>query len=172
MANLVLTLVGEDRPGLVSAVAKAVSDNDGSWDTGQLAQLAGKFAGIVLVAVPDEKRSDLVTALEALAAEGLSVSVTEGSPTGGSLASGTPLRLYLVGDDRPGIVQQISAVLAGQQISIERLETLTRPAPMTNEPLFEATAELVAPEGLDRDQLTAALESLANELMVDLDLGE
>ncbi len=52
MTPLVLTLIGDDRAGLVSAVAGAVSEHGGNWDRSQMAELAGKFAGIVLVTIP------------------------------------------------------------------------------------------------------------------------
>ncbi len=66
MAHLVLTLVGEDRAGLVRAVADAVSARGGNWERSELAELAGAFAGIVLVSVPDEQRDALVTDLRGL----------------------------------------------------------------------------------------------------------
>ena len=49
MATLVLTLIGDDRAGLVNAVAEVVARHGGNWERSQMAELAGKFAGIVLV---------------------------------------------------------------------------------------------------------------------------
>ena len=54
MATLVLTLIGDDRAGLVNAVAEVVARHGGNWERSQMAELAGKFAGIVLVTVPDD----------------------------------------------------------------------------------------------------------------------
>lgn len=48
MATFVLTVIGDDRPGLVSALSARVSARGGSWERGQLIHLAGKFAGVVL----------------------------------------------------------------------------------------------------------------------------
>ena len=53
MTTLVLTLIGDDRPGLVSAVSGPVEACGGTWQRSQLARLAGKFAGSVLVSVPE-----------------------------------------------------------------------------------------------------------------------
>jgi glycine cleavage system regulatory protein len=80
------------------------------------------------------------------------------------------LRLELIGQDRPGIISEISAALATRNVSILELETRTSSAPMSGEPLFEAKATLRVPNGLAPDDLRETLEDIANELMVDLDL--
>ena len=63
MATLVLTLIGDDRAGLVNAVAEVVARHGGNWERSQMAELAGKFAGIVLVTVPDDSVDALVSAV-------------------------------------------------------------------------------------------------------------
>ncbi len=55
MATFILTVLGDDRPGLVSALSAPISAHGGSWERSQMSRLAGKFAGIVLVAVPDAR---------------------------------------------------------------------------------------------------------------------
>lgn len=76
VATFVLTVVGDDRPGLVSSLSSTVADHGGNWLTSRMAQLAGQFAGIVLVEVPTERAGQLRESLEALAATGLRVEVT------------------------------------------------------------------------------------------------
>lgn len=167
MTKLVLTLLGDDRPGLVSAVSRAVSDHGGSWLESQLARLAGTFAGIALVDVPADSVSALRTTLA-----GLSDIVEVGMKDAAAPASndGRRLVLHLVGHDQPGIVRQITEVLASRGVSIEQLATATVEAPMAGGLLFEADAVLTAPEGVSTEELQEDLESLARELMVDLDL--
>ena len=171
MATLVLTVIGDDRSGLVSALSGVIAEHGGSWERSQMARLAGKFAGIVLVMVADDRADDLVAALRPLETDGLlEVTVERGAdePTAGESAR---LSLELLGADRPGIVHEISAALASRQVSIEELHTATREAPMAGGLLFEARASLVAPPGVSLDELQAVLEELANELMVDLSLS-
>ena len=64
MATLVLTVIGDDRAGLVNALADVVTAHGGNWERSQLAELAGKFAGIVQVSVADERADELAAALE------------------------------------------------------------------------------------------------------------
>lgn len=169
MAHLVLTILGDDQPGLVSAVSAPVNAHGGSWEHSQLAQLAGKFAGIVLVSVPDAETDALVADLVGLQDRGLHVQVERTDPP----AEDDRIRyeLELVGADRPGIIAEISALLADHQVSIEDLYTELIDAPMAGGRLFEARAVLVAPESASAEGLREALETLADRLMVDVHLS-
>jgi len=174
MATFVLTVIGDDRSGLVSALSGVIAAHGGSWERSQMARLAGKFAGVVLVAVPDDRADALVRELGPLRTEGLLDVTVERShdharPDGD--VGATRLSLELVGADRPGIVHDISRVLATRQVSIEELHTLTREAPMAGGMLFEARATLIAPSSVPIADLRAVLEELANELMVDIELS-
>lgn len=167
MTKLVLTLLGDDRPGLVSAVSRAVADHGGSWLESQLARLAGTFAGIALVDVPAEQVESLRSALAGLS-DIVEVGVKDAAAPPSSV--GRRLVLHLVGHDQPGIVRQVTEALASRGVSIEQLATATVEAPMAGGLLFEADAVLIAPEGVAVEELQTDLEALARELMVDLDL--
>ncbi len=168
MESLVLTLIGDDRAGLVNAVAEAITAHGGNWEHSQVAELAGRFAGIVLVTVPDDRSEELVAALEPL--KGL-LDITAHVAVGqASDDTTTIVSLGLMGSDRPGIVSDITRVLSQHRVNIESLTTSTRHAPMAGGVLFEASAELEITASVDLAALQASLEALANELMVDLTL--
>lgn len=170
MTSLVLTVIGNDRPGLVSAVSRCVEARGGSWQRSQMARLSGKFAGIVLVDLPDDEVVALEDALAALAAEGLQVLVARADgvhPIGREV---TDVQLHLLGQDRPGIVAEISAALAARDVGIDELLTDVREAPMAGGTLFEVEARLSVPVDTDIAGVRADLERLADELMVDLQL--
>lgn len=170
MAALVLTVTGDDRQGFVAAVSTAIKDVGGLWEAGHFSHLGGKFAGVLLVQLPDARIEDLTARLEPLADQGITVTferTDEPAPT-----YTDTLHLDLVGADRPGIVAEISSLLASRGVSIEELETSTEHAPMSGDLLFRAKALLAAPAGSDHRELRDALESVANELMVDLVLEE
>lgn len=168
MATLVLTLVGDDRTGLVNAVARAVTDHGGNWERSQVVELAGKFAGIVVVTVADDRSDELIAALEPLGGL-LDVNVQLAAEQSADQVT-TIITLDLVGTDHPGIVSDITRVLTEHGVNIESLTTATRHAPMAGGTLFEATAELEITPAVDLAALQASLELLANELMVDLTL--
>lgn len=168
--SLVLTVIGDDKPGIVERVADQVTAAGANWEESRMARLAGKFAGLLRVSVDAAASADLAARLTSLNATGLTVVVEETSD-----APAIPrraLRLELVGNDRPGIIRDISRVLAAQQINIEELETGVTSAPMSGELLFTATAHLSVPSSLTLDAVRSQLEALADELMVDLDLED
>jgi glycine cleavage system regulatory protein len=170
MATFSLTCIGDDRPGLVSALSAAVQRHGGSWEHSQMARLAGKFAGILQVTVPEDRAEALAADLTALKDIGLLVALERADePTKREVVR---LNLALLGADHPGIVAEISASLAGRGIGIEELTTTVREAPMAGGMLFEARAVLEAPPDTSTASLSALLEDLADELMVEISLSE
>lgn len=168
MATLVLTVIGDDRAGLVTALAEVVAAHGGNWERSQLAELAGMFAGIVVVSVPDDRRGSLVAALAPV--PGLRVEAYEGASD--PEANVEPnVTLDLIGNDRPGIIRDVTAVLSRHGISIDTLETETREAPMAGGRLFEAHLSADAPDTTDLAAVRGDLEQLANELMVEITFG-
>ena len=169
MASLVLTVIGDDRPGLVSELSAPIKAHGGSWERSQLSHLGGKFAGIVLVTVPAKELDSLSADLMALGEHGLHL-VVERTDQPAETES-VRFSLELLGADHPGIVAEISAAIAERGVSIEELTTDVRDAPMAGGTIFEARAVLVAPPDVSAEELRAMLEALAHELMVEIELS-
>jgi glycine cleavage system regulatory protein len=167
--RLILTAIGDDRPGLVEELATAISSHGGNWLEASMAQLSGKFAGIVELAVPVDKVDVLKAALAAL--KGLKVSA-EIATAEKSALTGRRLSLNLVGHDRIGIVKEVTQVLARHAVNVEDLTTRTSSAPMSAEILFHCEAELTAATDFNARALKLELEKLSDDLMVDISLGE
>lgn len=166
-SSLVLTVIGPDRPGLVEALAATVASHDANWVESRMVHLAGQFTGVLRVQVSVERADALSEALRRLADQGLRVLV-EVSRQEPPAPDTPPIVLELMGQDRPGIVRDISRALASQGVNVEELETECTPAPMSGETLFRARAQLRLPADGSLDALREALEKLAGELMVDL----
>ena len=171
MANLVVTLVGPDHPGIVESVAQPIAAHGGNWLESRMAHLAGKFAGILRIEVAPASQAGLVQALAALERHGLKV-VVEASEPEGEAAQGRYLELDLVGTDRPGIVREISHVLVAHGVNIEELTTDRPAAAMSGAPLFRAHARVRPPPQADLRALRAQLEKVAVDLMVEVKLVE
>lgn len=168
MAHLVLSVVGDDRTGLVNALADAVAAHGGNWERSELAELAGAFAGIVLVTVPDARAAELTAALENL--DGL-LRVTTHSGAPDAAPAGRALSFTVLGNDRPGIVREVTSAISANALSIDAFTSRTLDAPMAGGTLFEATVTVRLPEHADAAPIVAALERLADEIQVDLTLG-
>nr|MBF0685156.1 ACT domain-containing protein [Pseudomonas sp.] len=168
MDHLVLTVIAEDQPGLVERLADCIARHGGNWLDSRMSRMAGQFAGILQIAVPAAAQAELFDALSELESQGIRVLLApSGSDPGRSWQM---IQLQLVGNDRPGIVRDITRLLAGHGINLESLETDIAPAPMSSEPLFRASARLAVPSELPLDELQRHLETLADDLMVELRL--
>lgn len=165
MTTLVLTVIGDDRSGLVNALAAVVADHRGNWERSQMAELGGAFAGIVLVEVAAERAEAFRAAASGI--EGLQVNIHEADADVAAEPTGR-VGVELLGNDRPGIVRELSAVFARHDLSIEEFETQTSDAPMSGGRLFQARIGAPVAAGSDLDALRADLERLASELMVDI----
>ncbi len=168
--SLVLTVIGRDRPGLVSALSDQAAAFGANWLESRMAHLAGHFAGIVHLEVADERVEPLIAALRALDAVGLRVDATRTAAPSGT--GGRTLALELVGQDKPGIVRDVSRALAGHGVSIESFESEVVSGAMSGEAMFRARARVRVPAAVSVDSLRQTMEALANELMVDLELAD
>ncbi len=169
MALYVLSVAGSDRPGLTRALSAAVLSAGGNWLESHLSRLGGLYVGSVLVEVADDGVAELRAAVTAVDAAGLEVRI---APAGAEAASagGEALQLSLVGQDRPGIVNQVTGVLSGQGANIEAFDTRLSVEPHSGSPLFHLDARLRLPGGVTAAAVQAALEEISAEIMVDVTL--
>jgi glycine cleavage system regulatory protein len=166
-ADLVLTIIGADRPGLVELLARTVADHGGNWEASRMARMAGRFAGILRVSIPAGSADPLVEGLRALEGQGLRVVVEPSAPA--APAEGhRRLRLELIGNDRAGVIRDVSTALAEREVNVEELSTECASAPMSGGMLLKVTAELCCPPSVPVDELRGELEQLVSDFIVDL----
>lgn len=168
--SLVLTIIADDKPGIVEKIANQILAIGANWEESRMARLGGMFTGLLRVSVDAARAEALAGELRALASDGLTIVVAHATDEAPVVFRS--LRLDLVGNDRPGIIRDISRVLARRHVNIDELETDVSSAPMTGEMLFRARAHLRVPSAITLGELRGELEALAGELMVDLVLDE
>lgn len=164
--TLVMTVIGPDRTGLVESVARLVAEHDGNWLESRMCRLGGEFAGIVRVAVPKAQRQALEVALGKL--PGLTTVVRGDEPVQ-SATQAVLVSLEVLGQDRPGIVREITRALSAQGINVEELATECVSAPMSGEALFQARAKILVPANVALDKLRQTLEGVLSGLTVELE---
>lgn len=169
-SSFIVTFIGDDRPGLVEQLSSAIEGCGGNWHESRLSQLGGKFAGLVLVSLPEDAGEALQQALKSLASSGISVRVTPASDTVLS-GAGRQVSLAILGPDRPGIVREISRALAAEQVNVIEMESEVSSAPMSSEPLFRADILAEIPHSASMEALEDALELIAEEMTLEIDLG-
>ena len=166
MALLVLSVAGSDRPGLTKALAAAVLSAGGNWLESHLSHLGGLYVGSVLVELETAKVEALRAAVAAVDAQGLEVRIVAALESAG--AAGATLEFSLVGQDRPGIVNQVTAVVSGLGANIETFKTWLSAEAHSGAPLFHMAANLRLPAGVESAEMQAALEAISGEIMVDV----
>lgn len=170
--SFVATVMGPDRPGIVRALSDRAQRHGANWTVSHMARIAGEFAGMVHFEVPREKAAALAEALRALEPSGLKVAVATSDGAAAAPAGWRAFDLELVGEDRVGIVADLTRLLAERGISIERLNTETVRGESAAKARFKVNAHLLVPAKLDLEALRAELGALAQSLMVDIALGE
>ena len=165
--SIILTIIADDQPGIIEAVSKALKKHDGNWTQSSMSSLAGQFAGILLASVPSDNANACLVELKTLEAKGLRIIVRTSSDEA-QAESVKEYSMGLVGNDRPGIVHDITRILASHKASVINLETSVEAASMGGGDLFKARAQMLIPESSDIFALESELEDIANDLMVDI----
>ncbi|QUJ68102.1 amino acid-binding protein [Photobacterium sp. GJ3] len=168
MKHLVITVIGQDRQGLVGKLSDTVYQHQGNWLGSSMNHLAGQFAGILQVDVPEASVKAFRQAMSKL--EGLKIHIEEDThltPPPKQLQS-----LTVTGNDRPGIVKEVTTSLGELGINIYKLKTDTHSAPNWGYPIFTAWFELEIPASLSVSTVQLQLESLADDLTIDFEEPE
>jgi glycine cleavage system regulatory protein len=167
--RIILTAIGADRPGLTQGLAGAVLSAGGNWLESHLSHLGGQFVGSVLVELDAGKLGALETAVQDVVAGGFHVSIVPAGET--RVEPRETLTLDLVGQDRPGIVHEVTAVLARLDVNIEDFASATENGSWSGELLFRARARLTLPAGTPAAAVQDALEAISGDIMVDFVIG-
>ncbi|RDH42388.1 glycine cleavage system protein R [Zooshikella ganghwensis] len=175
MAEVVITLLAPDRPGIIETISQVIAAHEGNWLDSKLSLFNGQFAGIAHIYVPNKYLSSLTEQFNQLSAQKIAIhqaiiDQTSNSTLEAEVEQEKVYTLHLLGNDRPGIVRDITKILLGFKINITNLETEHTSAPMSNEAIFKASAILRIPLDANIDLIKSGLEKLANELIVDITL--
>src|SRR4051812_1720057 len=114
--SLVLTILGDDKPGIVEQLSERIVATGANWEESRMARLAGKFAGLLRLSVDEDKADALASALRQLDTGGLKVVVERsGEMPAGAARTIRPQGLR---HDHPGLRPQIARVLAAHHVNI------------------------------------------------------
>lgn len=167
--SIVITFIGEDRPGIVESISSIITQFNGEWVESRLANLSGKFTGILSVNLPNSDVDAAINHLETNPIDGIHLQV-EKVINDQIKSKGKCINLELVGHDHPGIVHRVSSLLASNGVSVDSLESEIFDAPMTGEKLFKSNLSICIKDEDKLDEVCEALEQLGIELLVDIDV--
>jgi glycine cleavage system transcriptional repressor len=157
--HIVLTAIGQDRPGLVEEVSEFVLAHGGSIEDSRMANLQGQFAIMVLIGAAQEAIDRIRADLDALTSQTrVHAQVTEAVTAGVRIASRLPFRLTGRALDQPGLVHVVANLLRSLNVNIESMDTTLEAAPITAAPVFAMDLIIAVPTDTPvpklRDELT------------------
>ena len=175
MAQLIITAVGPDRPGIVGELTAHLHAAGGNVLDSRMVNLRGEFAMMILLELSSDDAAATIAAELPAHGEGigLRLTVTPQHPRAGAthaVADGIPYRLKTYSMDQPGILARLTAVLRAMGVNIEELEARQDSAPFAGSSLFSTEMRLTVPRGVPLSQLRRELENVGNELNCDVDL--
>lgn len=168
--SLVVTILGTDKPGLVSSISEVLESHGANWSESRMAHLAGKFAGILQVSVDETNIEALTIALDDLQSKGLKIQI-ETAQTSEKTPATKTLNVEILCQDRVGIINDVTEVLAKLNVNIEELDSTVKEASMAGGMLFSAELTLGLPKGVSADEVEDSLEEMSDQLMIDINLS-
>ncbi|MCP4954949.1 glycine cleavage system protein R [Photobacterium aquimaris] len=165
MKQLIVTIIGKDKPGLVEQLSDTVYLNHANWVSSSLSQLGGQFAGIIQIEVAAQYVITLRQALTAI--EDLHIHIVDDHTQ--TAVPYIAQQLTVTGNDRRGIVKEVTQHLTQLGVNIAKLKTDTRSAPNWGYPIFVAEFQLHTPPEINTDMIQQQLEQLADDLTIDIE---
>ena len=169
--NVVLTLTGRDKIGIVDSVTSVISKREGNVEASRMTRLGGEFAMLMLVSVPDKEFANLDQDFQQLRGEGYQLTLLQTEDDSKKYAGWLPYEIEVTGADHEGIIHEISHHLATQGINIENMDTSSAPAPMSGTPLFTMKGVVLVPPKLNFHVWSDALEEIGDNLNVNVKVG-
>jgi glycine cleavage system regulatory protein len=169
--SLVVTIIGADRPGIVSLLSDRAQRFGANWAASRMGRLAGEFAGMVHFEVARDKADALAAALQGLESTGLRLAIAK-SDESEVPATLRRVELEVVADDKVGIVSRLTRLLAERGISIENIHTEIVRGSVSGKTIFKVHANLLVPASSSVDELRREVGTLAHEMTVDIALDE
>jgi glycine cleavage system transcriptional repressor len=167
--NIVLSLTGTDRTGIVEDVTKLILNLGGNVETSRMARLGGEFAMLMLISMPADQLTSLNKSIQDLTGQGFMVTTTQTEQTYAEAHDGwMPYQIEVLGADHEGIIHKVAYTLSQRGINIESMDTVTTQAPISGTPLFSMTALVVVPPSLTEQDWESALEDVGHDLHVDI----
>ena len=166
MKSILISVLGDDKPGLLDSLSEIIVSNDGDWIESNMSTVEAKFAGILRVNVPAKNAKKLVKELTS-SKLGLQIACEETVPV--THSDYKSYNIELIGQNHVGIINQLSHVLTYElKANVEGIKTEIIDASMSGEQLFKAQISLHLPKSVDERLIKDKLELIADEMMVEI----
>ena len=171
MSHFALTIIGRDRPGIVSQVAEILYRLGCNIADSSCTILGGQFAMILIISHPEfSGKESFGEAFAPLEKGNVSVFLRTLRPGGEKRPDlqGEICLISVYGADKPGIVYQVARELSARQVNVTDLNT--KLVGSEERPVYVMMLEAVLPAGVSTGDLQPVMEELKKTLQVDITL--
>ena len=160
--SLVISALGNDKPGIVNELSKAILGQGGNISESRMTVLGGEFAMMLLVTGNNECIDNIISKLEETGQNLNLTLIAKETQSQESNNKRLPYQITVVSMDHPGIVHNISDFLSNRDLNIEEIETQTYPAAHTGTPMFSLDMTISVPAD-------SSVRSLRDEFIIFCD---
>ena len=170
MTKLTITVVGNDRPGILATISGNLLKLDCNIENVSQTILQSEFAGIFIVSAPEDLSLD--TLREAIQRDlegmGLNVTVKPLAPAAPVFSYDTaePFIVTTIGPDRRGLVAEITGVISGYGVNIVNLKAVFKGGDDPNKNIM--IYEIEIPGTTDLQSLSEDLKIKAGKVGLNL----
>ncbi len=169
MSHFALTIIGRDRPGIVSQVTEILYRLGCNIADSSCSILGGQFAMILIISHPEiADKENFGDAFAPLEESGLSVFLRTLKPGGEKHPEmrGEVCMISVYGSDKPGIVYRVAKELGDRQVNITDLNT--KLVGSEKRPVYVMMIEAMLPEEMTTEDISRIVNRLKDELQVDI----
>jgi glycine cleavage system transcriptional repressor len=169
--QLVITALGDDRPGIVDELSNALFKHELNIEDSRMSVLGGEFAVLLLVSGSEESIDDFVAdapELEQSLNMKLLLKLTTGAAEQQALV---PYTVEVVAIDHPGIVHKIASFFSAKHINIVDLNTQRYAAAHTATPMFAVNMTIGIPADIAIKPLRDEFINMCDELNLDASMA-
>ena len=165
--KLVITALGEDRPGIVDELSNTLFTHQLNIEDSRMSVLGGEFAVQLLVTGSEQAITNFIDKKQE-AESALNMTLTA-KTTETTVSSQTliPYDVEVISIDYPGIVHKLASFFSDRQINIVDLETDRYAAPHTGTPMFSLHMTIGIPAEINIAGLRDDFLNMCDELNLD-----
>lgn len=169
--KLVITALGEDRPGIVDQLSNKLFDHQLNIEDSRMSVLGGEFAIQLLVTGSEASIARFIEqkqVTEAALNMTLTSKLTKKSAPSQTLV---PYDVEVISIDNPGIVHKLANFFSSRKINIVDLETGRYAAPHTGTPMFSVHMTIGIPAEINIAALRDEFLDMCDELNLDAQIS-
>ncbi len=161
-SQFIISVIGPDLPGILKQLTEVTHDRGGRWMNSKISNMDGRFMALIKIDVPREEQNGLQSALQQLEEVEVTIHPLSPPPRHGTVNAA----FRIDAQDQPGLLNDISQLMASHSINIEQLESHRLGVSDTGQNLFTAKLQVTLPTELDPASLARELEALNDHIVV------